>query len=40
MNANYSYAPIRRIKKPSYDTGNKDDYDLNLRKSLSIQKRN
>ena len=40
MIANDSYTPIRKIKKPSYDTSNKDDYDVNLRTSLNVERKN
>lgn len=40
MISNNSYTPIRRIKKPSYDTSNKDDYDINLRTSLNVPRKN
>jgi hypothetical protein len=40
MISNNSYTPIRKIKKSSYDTSNKDDYDVNLRTSLNVQRKN
>jgi hypothetical protein len=40
MITNNSYTPIRKIKKTSYDTTNKDDYDINLRTSLNVQRKN
>ena len=40
MFSNNSYTPIRKIKKSSYDTSNKDDYDVNLRTSLNVQRKN
>jgi hypothetical protein len=40
MITNNSYTPIRKIKKTSYDTTNKDDYDVNLRTSLNVQRKN
>ena len=40
MIPNNSYTPIRKIKKSSYDTSNKDDYDVNLRTSLNVQRKN
>ena len=40
MMSNNSYTPIRKIKKSSYDTSNKDDYDVNLRTSLNVQRKN
>ena len=40
MFSNNSYTPIRKINKPSYDTTNKDDYDVNLRTSLNVQRKN
>lgn len=40
MNTNDSYSPVRKLKKSSYQTPNKDDYDLNLRTSLNVQKKN
>ncbi len=39
MIANDSYIPIRKIKKTTFDTTNKDDYDVNLRTSLNVQKK-
>lgn len=32
--------PIRKIKKTTLDPTNKDDYDVNLRSSLSSNKKN
>lgn len=40
MNTNDSYTPVRKLKKPSYETSNKDDYDVNLRTSLNVQRKN
>lgn len=43
MIANSSYTPIRKVKKAPYETvtkDNKDDYDVNLRTSLNVQKKN
>ena len=40
MIPNNSYTPIRKIKKSTYDTSNKDDYDVNLRTSLNVQRKN
>lgn len=40
MNLNDSYTPIRKLKKPAYQTPNKDDYDVNLRTSLNVQRKN
>ena len=43
MIANNSYTPIRRVKKAPYDTvakDNKDDYEVNLRTSLNVQRKN
>jgi hypothetical protein len=40
MIPNNSYTPIRKIKKSTYDPSNKDDYDVNLRTSLNVQRKN
>jgi hypothetical protein len=40
MITNNSYTPIRKIKKAPFDTVNKDDYDVNLRTSLNVQRKN
>lgn len=40
MISNNSYTPIRKIKKSTYDASNKDDYDVNLRTSLNVQRKN
>jgi hypothetical protein len=40
MISNNSYTPIRKIKKAPLDATNKDDYDVNLRTSLNVQRKN
>lgn len=32
--------PVKKIKKLSYDISNKDDYDINLRTSMNVPRKN
>lgn len=40
MNTSDLYTPVRKLKKPTSDPTNKDDYDVNLRTSLNVQRKN